>query len=57
MCIIKMIRMKQNKVKIINLENLNTRDKYIKLWKKKYNICIHVGKDRVEDKILHFIKS
>ena len=49
--------MKQNKVKIINLENLNTRDKYIKLWKKKYNICIHVGKDKVEDKILHFIKS
>ena len=52
-----MLKMKQNKVKIINLENLNTRDKYVKLWKKKYNIKIYVEKDKVENKILHFIKS
>jgi hypothetical protein len=51
-----MLKMKQSRVKIINIENLNTRDKYVKLWKKKYNITIDVNKEKIEDKILRFIK-
>jgi hypothetical protein len=52
-----MLKMKKNKIEIINIKNLNVREKYIKLWKKKYNINIETKKESMEEKIINFIKS
>ena len=52
-----MLKMRKNKIEIINIKNLNTREKYIKLWKKKYNINIETKKESMEDKIINFVKS
>tara|TARA_Y100001970_G_C14229299_1_gene857617 strand:+ start:1660 stop:1827 length:168 start_codon:yes stop_codon:yes gene_type:complete len=55
-----MLTINKNTNKIFNLKDeeiINNHNKYVLLWKKKYNINIAKKEEKIEDKILKFIKS
>jgi hypothetical protein len=47
-----------NKVYVINdSEYTNNKEKYVHIWKKKYNVTFPKNSDNTIDKIVDFVKS